>query len=147
MGAFFSAHVLGMSLGCPGSGNTNHCLVTDGPLKIARGGSARSELIMSLNLFKITMISNRLIQDGFFFFLKEGIFSLDVSLLKEMGRRWDPTTPAVTINTNPSFRLNAGDRNDPILGLWVRKLFYCSQQITSNHSVAIMLNELPKKLC
>lgn len=52
-----------------------------------------------------------------FFFLKKELFSLDVLLLEEMGRRWDPTTPAVTIKTNPSLKLNAGDSNDPILDL------------------------------
>lgn len=52
-----------------------------------------------------------------FFFLKKELFSLDVLLLEEMGRRWDPTTPAVTIKTNPSLKLNVGDSNDPILDL------------------------------
>ena len=83
LGVFCSAHVLGMSLGCSGSRNKCHCLVTD--------GQQHQVGVYNFSELKITVILNRVIDD--FFFLKKGIFPLDVSFMKEVGRRWDPTTP------------------------------------------------------
>lgn len=91
------------------------------------------------------MISNRLIQDFFFFPQKGTFFFGYLTPANGSGGNGSGGNGKEMGSNNPSCYhwnqslLQAGDSNDSILDLWVRKLFYYSQQI------AIILNGMPKK--
>lgn len=156
LGVFCSAHVFRMCRGCSGRRNKCHRLVRDKSFKNCWrqqhqvGPYHFSELDQNYNYSKRTNWW------FLFFFSSKREFFLWVFL---SWRKWEgdgiqqPQT-VVTLKLltarwsllSSSFKLNAGDRIDPILDLDIWKLFYYNQQTISNRSVTITLYEVPRKL-